>query len=115
RLEGEVEVVLTDAADERHQRVAERGLSLLKVGVRDGIADLRGVGEGACLNLLRRERSDRDRRLLQVLLAKARRDDDFLEAHALLLREGREGSGECDGAERARDRLLSRSLLHVTL
>ena len=44
-LEGEVEVVLADAADERGHRVSEGGLRRAERGVRDGVGHVGSDGE----------------------------------------------------------------------
>src|SRR5690606_14221192 len=108
----------TDAADVRDHRVTESRLRLLEVRVRHRIADLRSRRERARLDLLRGDRRDRNRRLLQVLLAEPRGDDDFLEVRrpALLLSKRRlryHSGGE--RAERTDGGAFSDSMLHVGL
>src|SRR6185312_11331852 len=60
--------------------VAEGCLRLAEAGVGDTQRHVGRVGEAALLDVLRGDRADGDRSLLQVLLPVARRDDDLLEA-----------------------------------
>ena len=78
-LEREAEVDLVQAAQADRVVRAEVARVAAEIGIRDHEADVLDVLDAADLELLARERRDRDRRRLDVLLAITRGDDDFLE------------------------------------
>ncbi len=88
RLERQRVVAEADAADERRGGRAPARAERLDDRVRRERVDHRDVGEVARLEVLARERGDRERRLLEVLLAETRGDDDFLEPSLLLRHDG---------------------------
>jgi hypothetical protein len=75
-----------DARNAAHAEVRAAGAAAAARDehVRDALADFFEVIDAARLEAVARDRDDRDRNLLQVLLAAGRRDDDLLEP---LLRE----------------------------
>src|SRR5690606_21530183 len=92
-LEGKVEVVLADAADEGRHGVAEGGLGRAERGVGDVVADVCGAGEGAGIDLVSGNCGDCQWRHLQAFLAVACGDHDFLNAGLL----GQRGTAEHHG------------------
>src|SRR5690606_6368797 len=102
RLERGVEVVLADAANARGHRRAE-GRALRLQGYRRRLrGDLRDVRLAACLEHLGVDRGDRQRRVLQVLLAELGGDDDRVVVGfgGLVLRDGgRGGEGRRNGRD----------------
>ena len=77
RLERRIEVELADAADRGAERGAEGGALRLERHRRRLVGDLRDVGLAARLEHRGRHRGDRERRILQVLLAELRGDEDL--------------------------------------
>src|SRR6185312_833774 len=80
RLEGVLEVVLSDAADRNEGRFAEAGASRLDVDVRSGVRDVGHVHVTASVYLLCGDGGDRNGRRLQVLALEASGNDDFAQA-----------------------------------
>ena len=77
-LEGRVEVELADAADRRADRGTERGALLAQHDVRGLVGDLDEAVLAARLEQLAGNGGDRQRRVLQPLLAELGGDEDFL-------------------------------------
>jgi hypothetical protein len=121
-----VEVGLADAANERDQ-ADTAALRLVAQGhVRRLRGDLRNIGLPARFEHRRIDRSDRQRRILQLLRAELRGDDDFLRRvgsgrlvcglrRAGFLRHGRHCNHCCGHAGKTRDALGGHKLGHVTL
>src|SRR5437016_7842038 len=76
-LESRIEIRLAEATDVGDDRFAEGGRLGTQVHARRVVQDIRELGRALRLDLLRRERRDRDRRVLQFLLAVLRGHDDL--------------------------------------
>jgi hypothetical protein len=113
-LVGRIEVGLADAADRGGDRGAERGALRLEDHVRRAVRHLREVGLALGLHHLGGHRGDRQRGVLQVLLAELRGDEDHVlavlarrigvrrvVAGRLVLRS--RGHRDCEGRERRRN------------
>ena len=94
-LESRIEIGLAEAADVGDHRFAEGGRLGTQVHARRIVQDIRELGRALRLDLLRRERRDRDRRVLQFLLAVLRGHHDFFKLLGLV----RRGCGDDGPAE----------------
>src|SRR5690606_30462388 len=94
-------VAEADAADERGGRRPPARAERLDNRVRRERIELRDVGKIASLHDLAGERRDRERRLLQVLLAKPRRDENLLEPSIAFLSNGLRQDGRHARGEQA--------------
>jgi hypothetical protein len=100
---GRDQVVLqADAADEGVHRRRMAGGEAGHVEVRDELADVGQVVDALPLHGFRRERADRDRHFVDVLLAFLRRHDDGLE-DCRFLRHGRLHGAQANGLHGARE------------
>src|SRR5262249_1479363 len=97
RLEGGIEVSLAEAADVGGDRIAEGRRLLAKHHAGRCVQDIGELLRTLLLDLLGSDRSDRDRYVLQLLLAILRGDDDLLERRDRLHR----GSSICRQDESA--------------
>jgi hypothetical protein len=85
-LRGRFEIAVTETADGRRERRAPTGTELVDDDVRGPIGDVDDAGGAVVCQCLAGDGGDRERRLLQRLLAESGRDDDFFEFAAGLLR-----------------------------
>ena len=99
-LERQRVVAQADAADERRRGRAPPGTERRNHGVRHECVEIECARGAARLQRVARDRGDRERRLLQVLLAEACGNEDFLEPCLLGMNQGGEGAS----AEHRRDR-----------